>query len=106
DFHVFWLNGKVSASGLNFYEAESYRQIAEQHLATDLDAGFVAEVIDPAFLYPSPSMFLFAPLGWFDIQTSFVIWVTFQLVFVGLSAYLLWEIFLKRDGLDGLLLTA
>jgi hypothetical protein len=104
DFQVFWLNGRVASEGLNFYNAESYYSVAERYLVFDNE--YAEEVLDPAFVYPPPAMFIFAPIGCFDIQTAVVLWYIAQILFVMLCIYTAWKMFVKEEGLVGLLLVA
>jgi hypothetical protein len=108
DFEVFWLNGRVGAGGYNPYEAEAFYEVAARDLGTEAttDTAFQEEVLDPAFLYPPPTMFLFLPLGWLDISPALALWYVIQSVFLVGSIVLLWKIFFPADGWLGLLLSA
>ena len=75
DFLVFWLDGLVGLSGDNFYDPATYHQV---ELPISVSSEFRAEVLDVAFRYPPPTMFLFLPLGLFDIRTSILLWYIVQ----------------------------
>ncbi len=104
DFQCFWLNGRVGAEGLNFYDSQNYYAVADRYL--EPGDWFAKEILDSAFLYPPPAMFLFVPLGWFTMQTAMLLWNTVQLGFAVLSIWLLWRIFFKNDGVEGLMFVA
>ncbi len=99
DFVLFWLYGRVATQGLNFYEPEHALKLAEQHQLS-------VDPIGTWFLYPPQTMFLFAPLGWFDIQTAHLFWYILMSSVLVLDMILLWKIFLRGSGLTGLMLTA
>ena len=98
DFLYFWLPGKVAAQGLNFYEPEHARQLAQALFTPSSD--FTREILDTGFWYPSPSIFLFLPLGWFDVHTALSIWSVFHLTVLVASIFWLWKIFLKDANLS------
>ena len=101
DFQPFWLNGQVADEGLNFYDAESFYSVAERYL--EFDNEFAEEILNPAFYYPPPAMFIFAPLGWLDIRPSAALWYVVQMIFMLLCIYTAWKLFGQKEGLDGLL---
>jgi hypothetical protein len=100
DFKLFWLFGRVAAQGQNIYQPEFLHALAVPLHPSD---EMMRELF---FFYPPPTMFLFAPLGWFEIHTALVVWYMFNAAIIGLDIYLLWRIFLKHDGHMGLLLAA
>ncbi len=60
DFLAFYVDGNVGARGLNFYQAENYRQVfAGLAIPIEVTPGFVAEIVDVGFKYPPMTMFLF-----------------------------------------------
>ncbi len=103
DFQVFWLNGRVAAHGLNFYIPDNYRMMAQ---TLKPDAGFTREILDVGFWYPPMSMFLFAPLGWFNISNAYLLWQLFFLVICIACILALWRSFPKENGMLSLLLVS
>lgn len=103
DFFSFWLNGKVGISGENFYNAENYQAI---QLPYEPGEELRQEIIDTAFWYPPFTMFLFLPLGLFDIGNAYLFWQTLNLLIFCACIYLLWKLFLNKYKLLGLLLVA
>jgi hypothetical protein len=102
DFSVFWLSGRVAAQGMNFYEPEHYQEAARPlHPSKE----FTEEILSVGFWYPPPSIFLFVPLGWFEIHTAILLWYIMNGSILVLAILLLWKIFLSQDGLVGLVLT-
>jgi hypothetical protein len=103
DFLGFWLNGKVAAQGLNFYEPGHAQQLAKPfHPSTE----FTHEILDVGFWYPPPTIFLFLPLGWFDIRTAYLLWYVAHSIILILDIFWLWKIFLNKSSWLGLALTA
>lgn len=104
DFRPFWINGRVAAEQLNFYDSESYYQVAFTYFQPESD--FVEEILDPAFFYPPPAMFLFNPLGWFDVSQAAILWYIVQGLATLASMYLLWKTFLPESGYWGFILVS
>ena len=100
DFQLFWLFGRVAVQGLNPYEPEHLRQLAQVLNPTD---DLLAELY---FFHSPPTLFLFAPLGWFDIHTAYLVWYLGHSMILILDIVLLWKIFQSDSGLLGLALTA
>jgi Glycosyltransferase family 87 len=103
DFFSFWLNGKVGISGENFYDAENYQAI---QLPYEPGEELRQEIIDTAFWYPPFAMFLFLPLGLFDMGNAYVFWQILTLLICCACIYLLWKLFLNKYKVLGLLLVA
>lgn len=101
DFLTFWLNGQVAVRGLDFYEPESYQMIS---LPISPGDAFTSEILEVGFWYPPPTMFLFLPLGFFDIQIAMILWYIAHCIVLALDIGLLWKIFLGRTGLIGVVL--
>jgi len=99
DFQLFWIFGRVAVRGLNFYQPEYLHQLLGPLRPS---AEFMRELF---FFHPPPTMFLFVPLGWFDIHTAFLIWYCFNCAILAIDIILLWRIFQRQAGLLGLLLT-
>jgi hypothetical protein len=100
DYRLFWLEGKVADSGKNFYDPQYAIQLAQPFNPSE---EFKSE---SSFFYPPPSMFLFMPLGWFDYQTAALLWYIVHTAIFVLSVVMLWQLFFKKAGLLGFLLTA
>lgn len=92
DFPISWLNGYVGAHRLNFYDPDSYRRLAGA--LTTLTAGQVKYVISVGFHFPPPTIFLFLPLGFFDIHTAYFLWYLFTIGVAVLDVALLSRLFL------------
>lgn len=100
DFTLYWLYGRVTALGMNPYNSDHLRQLA---LPMHLSKEFMAEL----YLFQTPpTLFIFAPLGWFDIRTAYLLWYLVQGAMIALDVILLWKIFQPDSGLTGLALTA
>lgn len=103
DFLGFWLNGRVAAQGLNFYEPGHAQQLAQPfHPSAD----FTREILNVGFWYPPPTIFLFVPLGWFDIHTAYLLWYIAHSIILVLDIFWLWKLFLTKSGALGLALAA
>lgn len=100
DFRLYWIMGRVGALGLNFYEPEHARRLAE---AFTNSKDFLSELY---FWHAPPTMFLLVPLGWFDINTASLLWQLVNGVALGLDIWLAYHLFLRRGGILGLLLSA
>lgn len=100
DFRAFWVMSRVAALHLNFYEPEHARLLAGAFQNTP---DFLPELDFP---YPPPTMLLFAPLGWLDINDASRVWGTLQLIILALDIWLIWRLFQRDRGLLGALLVA
>jgi hypothetical protein len=100
DFIGFWLHGSTAAQGQNFYDPQFAQQLSQD---MTLSSPFRTEIVDVGFWYPPPSIFLFLPLGWFDLQTALIFWYVMQSVILGLTIVLLWKWLLREQGWIGLL---
>ena len=101
DFLGFWLNGRVAASRLNFYETAHATELAAPYNPSE---EFRREILDVGFWYPPPSIFIFLPLGFADLATAAALWYTAMVVILGACVLILWRTFLPRSGLFGLLI--
>lgn len=87
DFHFFWAYGRVAVAGLNPYEhAALLSVLAPISPSPELQAELF-------FFYPPPSLFMFLPLSWFDINQAYAVWYIINLCFLGGALYLLWKLF-------------
>lgn len=106
DFTSFYLWGKVGASGHNFYIPQYSQEIYNtlQLPALNYDT-FIADIVNVGFLYPPPTMFYFTPLSFLSYQSALIIWTIFNLIFLFASIKITYDLFFKKDGLKGLILT-
>lgn len=100
DYKLYWVFGQVSSHGLNPYEqANLLRFLEPLSPSADLLREFY-------FFYEPPTLFLLAPLGWFDFDTGFRVWYILLTVNLLVDVWLLWRIFLPSSGHFGLVFTA
>lgn len=99
DFLVFWLDGQVGAQGLNFYDPAHYQTVT---LPMAVRHEFEDAVVNVGFRYPPQSMFLFLPLGLFDIRLAMAFWYMVHATVLALTVVLLWQNFLEDYGQRGL----
>jgi|GEM_PF-835538 len=100
DVKVFWVFGSAAQRGLNFYDPQELRTVAE---LLEPSAQMIAELF---YMYPPQTILLFAPLGWFDVNTGILLWYIVQLVILLVDISLLWYLFQKNNGWLGWLWTA
>jgi Glycosyltransferase family 87 len=103
DFLGFWLNGRVAASGLNYYDPALASHLAVPYHPS---AEFQREILDVGFWYPPPSIFLFLPLGFMTLHTAAAVWYASLVLVLGIDVFLLWRTFLPDTGPFGLIVTA
>ena len=90
DFPGFYIFSKVGMSGASFYDPNAFSQIfSHLHLGNIVGGGFIDEIVNVGFWYPPPSMFLFLPLGLFDIQSAYIIWQSILIAFLVIDVLLL-----------------
>jgi hypothetical protein len=96
DFVCFWLNGRVASQGLDLYSPAAYQSVA---LAERLNFGeeFKVEILDVGFWYPPPTIFIFVPLGWFDIHTAMLLWYIVQGIILIVCIGLLWKVVFNAE---------
>ncbi|MCF8370921.1 MAG: DUF2029 domain-containing protein [Bacteroidales bacterium] len=83
DFMAFYLFAHSGLSGSNFYDPSLYHSLFhELNLDTLVSTSFVRDIVDVGFWYPPPSMLLFMPLGWFDLNTGFFLWQSIIVLFL------------------------
>lgn len=103
DFLGFWLNGRVAAAGLNYYDPALATQLAAPYHPS---AEFQREILDVGFWYPPPSIFLFLPLGLMTLHTAAAVWYAAMIAVLGVNVFLLWRGFLPGTRTFGLVVTA
>jgi hypothetical protein len=101
DLKWFWIHARAAALGLNFYQPESVHLLAAQYGPNS--PLFLSQLY---FWYPPPTMLLMLPLGWFDMETGFVLWQAAHMVLLVADIILLWRLFLRDSGGMGLLFVA
>ena len=93
DFLGFWLHAHTAVDGHNFYDPQQAAALASPF---SVSSEFRKEIIDTGFWYPPPSMFLFLPLGWFDLRTAQALWYVMHAGILAFDVLLLWRIFFPR----------
>lgn len=100
DFKVFWMVGRVAVTGGDVYDPASYATLGAA-LNPGHDPLFSAVAAGVGLPYPPPALFLFYPLGWFDLQTAMRLWYVAMLAALALAAMLLWRHFFASSGAAG-----
>ncbi len=95
DFLGFWLHARTAVAGGNFYDPSAFHA---QVGMLDLSRAFRAEIADTGFWYPPPSMFLFWPLGWFELHAALALWYALHLAALAACVPLLRRIFFPGGG--------
>ena len=107
DFLAYYLDGRVSVQGVDFYEAEYYREELDSVvLPYKPDVEFAPTVVGVGFHYAAPTILLHYWLGFFDYTTAYSLWVAFWLLVAAASAVLLYRLFLRGRGAEGMLVAA
>lgn len=106
DFTVFYLFGKVGASGYNIYSPQDFHTVCNSlQLPFTVSKEFTEEIVNVGFWYPPQTMFYFLPLSAFSFKTALTLWTIIQTSFLFGCIYLIYSLFLKAEKLNGLLLT-
>ncbi|MEO6095388.1 MAG: glycosyltransferase family 87 protein [Fibrobacteria bacterium] len=103
DFLAFWTYGQAGASGQDFYKPANFAQIA---FPISPSRDFTREVLNVGFPYPPPTMLLLLPLGWLALSHGYFLWYGIHFLALAVSIGLLWRIFLRGSGIQGLAFTA
>ncbi|MEO8416364.1 MAG: glycosyltransferase family 87 protein [Ginsengibacter sp.] len=107
DFTAFYLFGKVAASGYNFYLPANFQIVFASLPLPLLDySGLIQVAVNVGFPYPPTTILLFAPLGFLSYQTAMICWTTFLILLAIGCVYLIYDLFLKKYKLNGLMLAA
>ena len=107
DFVPFYLYGKVGAAALNFYLPANFHSVFDTlSLPAMSDKSFPREILDVGFLYPPPTILLFSPLGFLPYHTALILWTVVNIAFALGCVYLLYALFLRKYGANGLILAA
>lgn len=92
NFSFFWLAGRMILDGENPYDEAQY--------LAGHDANGMNWRPNKIFPYPLPLALFCIPLGFFSMQTAYVIWQVFTLLLIALTIYLLlqhWQEKSQRD---------
>jgi len=100
DFKVFWMVGRVAVAGGNVYDPASYAKLGAS-LNPGHDPLFSSVAVGVGLPYPPPALFLFYPLGWFDLQTAMQLWYVAMLAALALAIVLLRRNFFACAGAAG-----
>jgi hypothetical protein len=101
DFRCFWLYGRVALATGRIYEPASFHAVAQ---IFPYDAAWTHQVLDVGFIYPPPSILLFAPLGIFATPNAAIpYWYTLNFVALLFVIVQLWRSHLSRYSWIGLL---
>ncbi len=100
DFYLYWIYGQAGARLLNPYEPANLLQFAQNLNPTE---SFFSELY---FFQIPPLIFLFIPLGWFEIHTAAFLWYIFLLIILTIDILVLWQILGHGTKYEHLLLVA
>ncbi len=103
DFLAFWTYAQAGASGQDFYKAANFTHIA---LPISPSQDFIREVLNVGFPYPPPTMLLLLPMGWMALSHGYFLWYGIHFLCLAIAIGLLWRIFLRGSGIQGLAFTA
>jgi len=96
DFYGFWVHASSAVRGADFYDPKSAHEAARTLVVSD---AFRREILDVGFWYPPPTMFLFAPLGWFELDRALLFWYGVEVGALALTAFLLSRTFFPNGRL-------
>jgi len=100
DFRCFWLFGRVALTSHEIYSTTAFHAVAQ---IFPFNAGWSKEVLDVGFIYPPPSIVLFAPLGLFSTPNEAAPWWFGSLLLELVAAIvLLWRGFFREYAWAGL----
>ncbi|MGH9956344.1 MAG: glycosyltransferase family 87 protein, partial [Pyrinomonadaceae bacterium] len=89
DFLVFYVDGSVAIRGLNVYDPANYELVFNQlSIPFEPTPGFVEDALNVGFLYPPPTLLLFAWLGLLPFDAAQVLWYVLVLAGGGLVIFL------------------
>ncbi len=94
DFLCFFLFAKAGIAGGNFYDPvlfnDTFQQLKLQEITSN---DFIREIVNVGFWYPPPTMLILLPIGWFNLELSYVIWQSLILIILMADVFLLIKIF-------------
>ena len=91
DFHFFWAYGRVAVEGLNPYIPSN---LVHALAPINPSQPLLAELF---YFYPPPTLFLYLPLGWFDVNNAYIVWYGIIISVLIADIYLIWKIFISRQ---------
>jgi len=104
DVRCFWVWGRIALTSHNIYDPQSSLAIGSTF---PYDAVWNQLFLKVGFIYPPPTILLFAPLGFFPSPESAApFWYAVNLAAMLGAIFVLWGTFLRNYGLSGLLGTA
>ena len=104
DFRCFWLFGRVALTSHEIYSTFAFHAVGRQF---PFNAAWSQEVLDVGFIYPPPSIVLFAPLGVFSTPNGAAPWWYGSLLLELLATIVvLWRAFFREYAWPGLAGTA
>ncbi len=104
DIGIFWLWGQVALHTHRIYDPASSISIGS---ALSHDPSWREQVLNVGFVYPPPTILLFAPLGLFhSFQSATPFWYAVNLIALAAAIFVLWKAFLPQYALAGLLAVA
>lgn len=113
DFTCFYLYGKVSSLGENFYSPQNFHTVfsslqlpAALNPSNEAYTGFINECVNIGFPYPPPTILYFIPLGFLSFHAALIVWTLFISSFAFGCIYLIYSLFLKEYKLNGLMLVS
>lgn len=104
DVRSFWVWGRIAATTHGIYDPAQSISIGATF---PRDSTWLQQFLNVGFIYPPPTILLFAPLGLFATpQQASPWWYAFNLTCLVASVTVLWHAFFKRNGIVGLLVVA
>ncbi len=100
DFRVFWMVGRAAVEHRDVYDPASFVGFAAT-LNPGHDPLFDAVALGVGLPYPPPTLFLFYPLGWFDLGTALLVWYVAMGVAVAIACIMLSRLFFRGSGAAG-----
>jgi hypothetical protein len=98
DFMCFYMQGQLGLHKLNFYDPNSFNILLSQHNFNYTFTGtFKQEIFDVGLLSPPITMLFFAPLAYFDHETSRIILSGMTFILIIVNAMLANRIFLQKE---------
>lgn len=103
DFLAYYMDGKLAVARQNFYDPANYRALAPQlQLPYEIDQEFREVKLGVGFHYAPPTILLHYPLGFFEYETAHALWVVFSVVVLVADGALLYLMFLRGRGWEGM----
>ena len=107
DFTAFYLWGKTAAKGLDFYLPANLQIVFNSLELPPADYKiFTEEIVNVGFLYPPPTILYFAPLGFLSYKAAVICWAVLNVFFAFGGIYLIYDLFFRKDKLNGLILVS